>query len=126
MTSDEQKIEETDIRISEDETAESPGDREYIYEIVELLVETISIHRDTVMIGGVEYPYQFVKGKLLQVNYSHIQYVLECLHSTATKVRNIKAYFLACLFNAPSSIGNYYRAEVNYHMRRDGWDNDDI
>lgn len=48
MTSDEQKIEETDIRISEDETAESPGDREYIYEIVELLVETISIHRDTV------------------------------------------------------------------------------
>lgn len=88
------------------------GDREYIDEIVELLVETISIDRETVMISGAEYPYQFVKNKLLKVNYSHIQYVLECLHDTPTKVRNVKAYLLTCLFNAPSTIGNYYRAEV--------------
>ena len=99
------------------------GDREYIDEIVELLVETISIDRETVMISGAEYPYQFVKNKLLKVNYSHIQYVLECLHDTTTKVRNVKAYLLTCLFNAPSTIGNYYRAEVNHDMYGGGWSN---
>lgn len=96
----------------------NPGEREYIDEIVELLVETISIHRDTIMIGGVEYPYQFVKSRLLKMNYSHIQYVLECLHSTVTKIRNIKAYLLTCLFNAPSTIDSYYRAEVNYGLNK--------
>ena len=99
------------------------GDREYIDEIVELLVETISIDRETVMIRGAEYPYQFVKNKLLKLNYSHIQYVLECLHDTTTKVRNVKAYLLTCLFNAPSTIGNYYRAEVNHDMYGGGWSN---
>ena len=99
------------------------GNREYIDEIVELLVETISIDRETVMISGAEYPYQFVKNKLLKVNYSHIQYVLECLHDTTTKVRNVKAYLLTCLFNAPSTIGNYYRAEVNHDMYGGGWSN---
>ena len=99
------------------------GDREYIDEIVELLVETISIDRETVMISGAEYPYQFVKNKLLKVNYSHIQYVLECLHDTTTKVRNVKAYLLTCLFNAPSTIDNYYRAEVNHDMYGGGWSN---
>lgn len=99
------------------------GDRGYIDEIVELLVETISIDRETVMISGAEYPYQFVKNKLLKVNYSHIQYVLECLHDTTTKVRNVKAYLLTCLFNAPSTIGNYYRAEVNHDMYGGGWSN---
>lgn len=91
-------------------------DREYVDEIVELLTETVSIERDTVCIAGAEYPFQMVKGKLLKLNYEHIQYVLECLHRNTTKVRNIRAYLLACLFNAPSTINSYYRAEVNHDM----------
>lgn len=85
-------------------------------EILELLTETISIERDTVYIAGAEYPFQMVKGKLLKLNYEHIQYVLECLHKNTTKVRNIRAYPLACLFNALFTINNYYRAEVNHDM----------
>lgn len=91
-------------------------DREYVDEIVELLTETVSIERETVCIAGAEYPFQMVKGKMLKLNYEHIQYVLECLHKNTTKVRNIRAYLLACLFNAPSTINSYYRAEVNHDM----------
>lgn len=29
----------------------------------------------------------------------------------------------SCLFNAPSTIGNYYRAEVNHDMYGGGWSN---
>lgn len=92
------------------------GEKEYIDEIVELIVEVISIKREAVVIAGAEYPYQFVKNKLLKVNSSHIQYVLECLHDNTTKIRNVKSYLLTCIFNAPSTINNYYRAEVNHDM----------
>lgn len=92
------------------------GEQEYIDEIVELLVEAISIRRKTITISGAEYPYPFVKGKLLLLRYSHIRYVLECLHNNTTKIRNIKTYLLACMFNAPSTMSHYYRAEVNHDL----------
>ena len=34
----------------------------------------------------------------------------------ARKVRNIKAYLMAALFNAGSTMGSYYKAEVNHDM----------
>lgn len=94
----------------------SIGDRGYIDEIVELMVETICIKRDYVKIAGADYPYQLVKGKLLKVDSSHIEYVLESLHNNTTKVRNIKSYLLTSIYNAPSTIDSYYRAEVNHDM----------
>ena len=33
-----------------------------------------------------------------------------------TKVYNIKAYLLAALINAGTTMANYYRAEVNHDM----------
>ena len=93
-----------------------PGDRQYIDEIVDLMVETISISRQYVLIGGIEYPYQLVKGRLLKVDSGHIQYVLECLHRNTSKVFNIRAYLLTCIYNAPSTINSYFRAEVNHDM----------
>lgn len=94
----------------------SIGDQKYIDEIVEIMVETICIKRDNVLIAGAEYPYQLVKGKLLKVDSSHVQYMLECLHGNVTKIRNIRAYLLTCIYNAPSTINSYYRAEVNHDM----------
>lgn len=35
-------------------------------------------------------------------------------NSNTTKVKNIKKYLLATLFNAPSTIKGYYQAEVNH------------
>lgn len=96
-------------------------DIRYVDEMVELMVEIVGVNREKIMIGGTEYPYQFVKGRLLKINYSHIEYLLECLHKNITKVQNIRAYLLASLFHAPSTINNYYHAEVNHDMYGGGW-----
>lgn len=88
----------------------------YIDEMVDLLVETICVKRENIKIAGADYPYQLVKGKFLKINSSHIRYVLECLHNNTTKVYNVKAYLLTSLYNAPSTIDSYYRAEVNHDM----------
>ena len=52
----------------------------------------------------------------MKVDSSHIEYVLESLHNNTTKVRNIKSYLLTTIYNAPSTIDSYYRAEVNHDM----------
>jgi len=92
-----------------------------IDEMVELITEVVGVERSYVCISGVEYPYQLVKGKLLKLNCSHIRYVMECMQKNTTKITNIKAYLLAALFNAPSTMDNYYQAAVNHGMYGGGW-----
>ena len=94
----------------------SIGEKEYIDEVVELITEVVAIERKTIRIAGTDLPYQLVKSKMLKLNDSHIRYVLECLNKNTTKVRNIKQYILTSLYNAPNTIGNYYRAEVNHDL----------
>lgn len=91
-------------------------DRERLDEIVDIIVETLCSTKPTINISGEEYPARLVKEKLLRLNSSHIDYVFECLQKTTTYVRNIKRYLLATLFNAPSTIGNYYSALVNHDL----------
>ena len=43
-----------------------------------------------------------------------IEFVLDCMRENTTKVRNIKQYLKAVLFNAPSTIDSYYTALVNH------------
>ena len=52
----------------------------------------------------------------MRLEYGHICYVLDCLRSNTTKVKNIRKYLLAVLFNAPSTMTGYYQAEVNHDM----------
>ena len=85
-------------------------------EIVELLVETVSVKREHIRISGADYPYQLVKGKLLKLDYTHIRYVMDCMQKNTTKVANIRAYLLTALYNAPNTIDSYYQAEVNHDM----------
>lgn len=91
-------------------------EQDLVEEIYQLILETVQTEKDMIRIAGEYYPAGFVKGKLMKLNYSHIEYVLECMDKNTTKVRNIKQYLLAALFNAPSTIGSYYKAEVNHDM----------
>ena len=47
---------------------------------------------------------------------SDIRFVLDCMRENTTKIRNIKQYLKAALFNAPSTIGNYYTSLVAHDM----------
>lgn len=96
-----------------------PYDRERLDEIVELMTETLTSKKATFCIAGDTYPASTVKFKLLRINSLHIQYVFECLDKNTTEVRNIKKYLLATLFNAPSTMGSYYKAQVNHDMYGD-------
>ena len=70
-------------------------------EIVEIMLETVCTARKTIRIAGDDYPAELVKSKFLKLNSNHIEFVLDCMRENTTKVRNIKQYLKAVLFNAP-------------------------
>lgn len=96
--------------------ADRPYDRDRLDELLELLVEVCSSTQKTIRISGDEKPIQVVKSRLMKLNQEHISYVLDCFSENTTKVRNIKQYLLASLYNAPMTIGSYYTALVQHDM----------
>lgn len=91
-------------------------DRGMLDEIVALMLETVCTRRKVIRIAGDDYPAELVKSKFMKLNSSHIQFVIDCMHQNTTKIRNIKKYLLAVLFNAPNTIDSYYTALVAHDM----------
>ena len=91
-------------------------DKERLDEIVDLMLETVCTARKKIRIAGDDYPAELVKAKFMKLNSSHIQFVLDCMQENTTKIRNIKQYLKAVLFNAPSTIDSYYTALVAHDM----------
>lgn len=93
-----------------------PFERDVIEGIYELILETVLSQKDKIYIAKDCYPAELVKSRFLKLDFGHIEYILTCMRDNTAKVRNIKKYMLAALFNAPATIGNYYQAEVNHDM----------
>ena len=83
-------------------------------EIVELMIETLCSQRPTIAVAGDELPASLVKERLLKLDSSHIEYVMDSLKANTTPVRNIKRYLLTVLFNAPATIDSYYSAQFRH------------
>lgn len=90
--------------------------RRMLDEIVELMVEVLVVDRPYLRISGVDYPYALVKTRFMSIGYDHVEYVLDCLSQTSSKIGNVKAYILTSLFNATATIDTYYTAAVNHNM----------
>ena len=91
-------------------------DSDRLDEIVDLMLETVCTARKRVRIAGDDYPAELVKSKFMKLNSEHIRFVLDCMQENTTKIRNIKQYLKAVLFNAPSTIDSYYTSLVAHDM----------
>ena len=95
-------------------------------ELYQLICEIVCVKRQTVRIAGEDYPYEIVKSKFLKLNSSHLLYVIESMNNTTTKITNIKSYMLTALFNAPTTMNNYYQQAVQHDMFGGGWQEKEI
>lgn len=96
-----------------------PGDEDTLEGYVELMVEVCCSRRDFIRIAGDNVATGVVKSRFLKLNREHIEYVLDSLNRTTTRIKNIKAYTLAALYNAPATIGQYYASLVSHDMASD-------
>lgn len=88
--------------------------QERLCEIVELMVEVLRSKRLTLNVAGDDHPTPLIQERFRALNAQHIGYVFECMEKNRSKVRNIKKYLLATLFNAPVTMGSYYDALVRH------------
>ena len=93
-----------------------PYDSDMIDGILELMLDILCSRRKMIRIAGDDKPANVVKGRFMKLNMGHIEYVMDCVRENTTKVRSIKQYLLAALYNAPATMDGYYRAEVNHDM----------
>lgn len=90
--------------------------REMYDELFQVICDVACVKRRTVNVGGQEYPYELVRSRFLKLNNSHLEYVMECMKHTTTKITNIKAYMITALYNAPATMNHYYQQEVQHDM----------
>ena len=88
--------------------------------IVELMLEVVISQNPYCLIAKERFSRDVVRSRMLKLNSSHVEYVLEQFDQTTSKVGNAKAYALAALFNAPVIMDNHYQFETNhdYPVRR--------
>ena len=84
-------------------------------ELVEIMVEVAMNRSKTVKIGrDAEYPAAYVQDRFRKLTGEHIRKVLEGIGENTTRVYNTRAYLLAALFNAVSTMDNHYAMLVNH------------
>lgn len=89
---------------------------ERLDEIVDIASEALCSRRNSFSLGKDTYPYALVKDRLLRLDSSHIEYILDCIDGNTTDIRNIKPYLLKTLINAPATMDSYYRTKVNHDL----------
>ena len=97
--------------------ASYPDDEDMLREMLELLVDTVCSRRKLIRIAGDDKPAEVVKARLLKLAGDHLRFVLMCLKENTTRVRNMRQYLLATLYNAPLTMSNYYTARVQHDMK---------
>ena len=93
-----------------------PYDRETLDAIMDLMLDVVCSKRKTIRIAGDDKPVSVVKSQFLKINSMHLEYVMDCMKKNPAKVRNIKQYLLAAIYNAPMTMQSYYQAWVNNDM----------
>lgn len=89
------------------------ADKKQINSIINILADVMSNRSQSIRIGGENKPLEEVIQRFKQLTDKHIAYVLECLNKNADKPRNIRAYLLTSLFNAPSTMDCYYARDAD-------------
>ena len=98
----------------------TPANRAQVDELVEIMVEVAMNRSKTVKIGrDAEYPAAYVQDRFRKLTGEHIRKVLEGIGENTTRVYNTRAYLLAALFNAVSTMDNHYAMLVNHDFYGD-------
>lgn len=93
-----------------------PYDQDILTEILEIMVDVVCTTKPTVRISGDDKPAEVVRSQFLKLDSEHIRFVMGGLKENTTRIRNMRQYLLATLYNAPLTIGNYYRSLVSHDM----------
>lgn len=82
--------------------------------VAELMTDVLCSTRPTLRIGGEDIPTSQVQERFQMLDYGHLEYIFDCLRRNTTEIRNIRAYLLTALYNAPATMSVSYQAQVQH------------
>ena len=91
-------------------------EQEKVDELVEIMLDMVCSSKKSFWVNSEEMPKDAVKSRFLKLTHGHIEYVLLALKMNTSDVRNIRSYLITTLYNAPSTMDNYFTALVNHDM----------
>lgn len=95
---------------------EYPGRRSMMNTVISILADTEESNTSTFRIGGMDVPRERVLERFRELDFVHIDYVFGCLEESKSDIRNIRAYLMTALYNAPATMDSYYDAKVRRDM----------
>lgn len=100
---------------------DSPADHDLLIELYGLICDTVNSQRKTIRISSDDKPTTVVRAQFLKLNRDHLQYVLESIKANTTRVRDMKQYLLAALYNAPFTLNSHYASRVSHDLAVGGF-----
>lgn len=88
-------------------------EQEQVDKLVEIMLDVVCSSKSVIRVHGEDLPHEVVKSRLLKLTHGHIEYVLLSLKRNTSEVKNIRAYLITTLYNAPSTMDNFFTALVN-------------
>lgn len=92
-------------------------EKEIIDAMIEILTDIFISGRKTYKISGDDIPANEVQNRIKRLNIQHIEYIIECLNRNTKEIRRPDNYLLTSLYNAPITIGLYYKAQVQHDWK---------
>lgn len=94
----------------------SPECESWYDDYYNLIVEVLMRNSKTMRISGEDYSMALVKKRFEMLKSSHLQYVHMQISRSTSDIKNIKAYLIKALFNAPVTQNSFYQTKVNHDM----------
>ena len=91
-------------------------DARRVDELFNMCVDIMCSTSDVIRVNREDKPAAIVKSQIMKLEYSHMEYILNCFHDQTPEICNIRSYMLTMLYNAPLTIDHYYRAQVNHDL----------
>ena len=99
--------------IDYDIMTERPECAGWYEEYYNLIVEVLVRKTDHFRISGEEYSAKLVQNRFINLHASDLLYVHTQMSRTTSDIKNIKAYLIKALFNAPTTKDSYWQNRVN-------------
>lgn len=91
--------------------------QDIIDNIVDVMADVVTFPAESYYINQKNYPSELVKGVFLKINFCHISNMIMALDENQTKIRNIRSYLIAAIFNSYSTADAYLCQRVRYDMQ---------
>ena len=91
---------------------------EWLDNIIEIMLDVICSDSKTVRVNSTNIPLEQVRERYLSINDMHIRYLDDAFHKNNSEVRNIRAFFVTAIYNAPVMMDSFYEDWVKNDMKR--------